>query len=248
MPLGDALAGSSSQSAASPTAPASTTAPGPPAKKKPCKKPPKKAPSTPPKPKQPSDWHLRKLQVPEGSGRIKMTYELHLCTLWELTTQYSIPPQVADANKAPFMRHFTSEGQGRPTITSSLNDHSTLIDDCTQWVTAFRASLLETNTIISGNIQLPCWAPDVLSADPDSMYNLLHEYITYVTFKQAAVAHGYAHMGINLEFVEKFGLMRKFYGSFVFSYMHKTTKSEAKSPGSMLKAKQMTPVWKHHAE
>ncbi|KAG6913388.1 hypothetical protein DXG01_007233, partial [Tephrocybe rancida] len=64
MPLGDAMTGSSSQSAAGPTAPASTATPGPSAKKKPCKKPPKKAPSTPPKPKRPSDWHLHKLQVP----------------------------------------------------------------------------------------------------------------------------------------------------------------------------------------
>ncbi|KAG6914363.1 hypothetical protein DXG01_000785 [Tephrocybe rancida] len=265
-PPGDALTGSSFQSTAGPTAPTSTTAPGPPAKKKPPKKPPKKAPSTPPKPKQPSDWHLCKLQVPEGSKRTKTTYKLHLRTLWELMTQYSIPPQVTDADKAPFMRRFTSEEQVRQTITSSLDDHSTLINDCTQQVTAFRASLLETNIIISGNMQriqteamllmfrmvailgLPRWALDVLSADPDSMYNLLHEYIAYVTFKQAAVAHGYAHMGINLEFVEKFGLMRKFYRSFVFSYMHKTTKSEVKSPRSMLKAKQMTPIWKRHAE
>ncbi|KAG6903610.1 hypothetical protein DXG01_016349, partial [Tephrocybe rancida] len=92
------------------------------------------------------------------------------------------------------------------------------------------------------------WAPDVLSSDPDSMYNLLHEYIAYLTFKQATIAYGYSHMGVNLEFVEKFGVMRKFYRSFVFSYMHKNAKLEAKSPGSMLKAKQMTPVWKRRGE
>jgi hypothetical protein len=91
------------------------------------------------------------------------------------------------------------------------------------------------------------WAPDVLSNDPESMYNLLHEYIALKTFEQVAGAFGYAHMGANLSCTTDFALMRKLYRSFVFSYMYGIAKSEAKNPGSVAKGKQMTGVWKRRS-
>jgi len=91
------------------------------------------------------------------------------------------------------------------------------------------------------------WAPDVLSGDPESMYNLLHEHIALKTFEQVSGAFGYSHMGTNLSCINDFALMRKFYRNFVFSYMHGIAKSEAKNPGSVAKAKQMTGVWKRRS-
>ena len=51
------------------------------------------------------------------------------------------------------------------------------------------------------------WAPDVLSQDPNSMYNLLHEHIALVTFEQVAAGFGYSHLGIDLSLIHNFILM-----------------------------------------
>jgi hypothetical protein len=88
------------------------------------------------------------------------------------------------------------------------------------------------------------WAPDVLGNDPESMYNLLHEHIALKIFEQVLGAFGYSHIGMKLSCINNFALMHKLYRTFVFSYMHGIAKSEAKNPGSVVKAKQMTGVWK----
>ena len=54
---------------------------------------------------------------------------------------------------------------------------------------------------------LACWAPDVLSQDPNSMYNLLHEHIALMTFKQVTAGFGYSHLGIDLSLIHNFILM-----------------------------------------
>jgi hypothetical protein len=77
------------------------------------------------------------------------------------------------------------------------------------------------------------WAPDVLSQDPESMYNLLHEYLALTTFEQIAGSFGYSHMGPNLTVVRDFPLMRKFYRNFVFSYLRAIVKKEVKMPGAI---------------
>ena len=51
------------------------------------------------------------------------------------------------------------------------------------------------------------WAPDVLSQDPNSMYNLLHEHIALMTFEQVAAGFGYSHLGIDLSLIHNFILM-----------------------------------------
>ena len=88
------------------------------------------------------------------------------------------------------------------------------------------------------------WAPDVLSQDPNSMYNLLHEHIALVTFEQVAAGFGYSHLGIDLSLTHNFVLMRKLYCNFVYSYMLGIAKLENKTPGSVTKSKTMTNVWK----
>ena len=92
------------------------------------------------------------------------------------------------------------------------------------------------------------WAPDIMSSDPDSMYNLLHEHIALIKFEQVASTFGYSHLGINLQLVQNFVLLRKLYRNFVFSHMCKLAKLEAKSPGSIAKGNEMTNVWKRRKE
>lgn len=92
------------------------------------------------------------------------------------------------------------------------------------------------------------WAPDVLSSDPESMYNALHEQIALITFEQVAAAFGYSHVSINLQFVRDYTLLCKLYRSFVFSHMHRIAKLEAKSPGGVAKGNEMTNIWKRRKE
>ncbi len=77
------------------------------------------------------------------------------------------------------------------------------------------------------------WAPEVFTGNSDSMYNLLHEYIALLTFQQVLDAYGYNHIGALKKFHSDFGLMRKFYHSFVFSYMRGRARAEQKNPGSV---------------
>ncbi|KAF8155850.1 hypothetical protein B0H34DRAFT_675962 [Crassisporium funariophilum] len=138
----------------------------------------------------PSNYHLKRKEVPKDAEKTKLAYQLHIHALWGLPAQDSIPPKVTNALKEPFLKTVTSLG-------------------------------------------LRSWALDVLSGDPDSMYNLLHKHVAFTTFEKVAAAHGYAHMGVNLSLVCNFVLMQKFYHNFVFSYMYEIAKLEAKSPGSV---------------
>jgi hypothetical protein len=153
----------------------------------------------------------------------------------------------------------------RNSVTASLDDNSASIQGAQTKVRELLNSISDSVGIITNNIKripeshlllmfrsvaclgLQQWAPDVLSNDPESMYNLLHEHIALKTFEQVSGAFGYSHMGANLSCINDFALMRKLYRSFVFSYMHGIAKLEAKNPGSVAKAKQMTGVWKRRS-
>jgi len=151
--------------------------------------------------------------------------------------------------------------QVKSTVTTSLTQHASGINNARHRVQEFLRSLPE-NSIISANIRrigqnhlllmfrtvaslgLDRWAPDVLSNDPESMYNLLHEHIALLTFEQVSGAFGYAFIGNNLAFTHDFALLRKIYRSFVFAYMSKIVRSENKKPGSVARTKEMVNVWK----
>lgn len=153
----------------------------------------------------------------------------------------------------------------KSTVTASLEQNEGHIQNAQAMMDEFLGSLQEGSTV-SNNIKripnphlllmfrtvaslgLKRWAPDVLSGDPESLYNLLHEHIALTTFEQVSGAFGYSHMGINLSFVHNFPLMRKFYRSFVFSYIHNIAKLEEKSPGGVAKVKHLSTVYKRRSE
>jgi hypothetical protein len=176
--------------------------------------------------------------------------ELHIRALWCLPHQNVSPPSVTEDDRKAYASRFTSEDQVRTSVHNSLNNNAGHIAAAADRLTSLK-SIFSPNSKISANLAripeplllyafrviatfgLPRWAPDVLSQDPDSMYNLLHEYIALNTFEQVAAGHGYLHMGINLAVVRDFALMRKFYRNFVFSYLRNLAKMEAKRPGAV---------------
>ena len=173
-----------------------------------------------------------------------MALELHLRILWLLSHQAAIPPV-----------------QVKSSVTASLDQNSGLIHDSCTLIEEFLKSSPD-GRVISHNIKhmsqsnlllmfrtvailgLEQWAPDILSCDPDSMYNLLHEHIALITFEQVSSTFSYSHMGLDLSLLHDFPLMRKLYQSFIFNYMYNITKVEAKKPGSIAKGKLMSNVWK----
>lgn len=153
----------------------------------------------------------------------------------------------------------------KTSVTSSLEQNTGNIQDARTRASMLVAALPEGSTI-ANNIRrvsethlhylfrsvacvgLRRWAPDVLSKDPDSMYNLLHEHIALTTFEQMAGSCGYDFTGIVPSFARDFVLMRKMYRSFVYSYMYDIAKTEAKSPGHVAKDKQMSAVWRRRQD
>ncbi|KAF9466569.1 hypothetical protein BDZ94DRAFT_1306162 [Collybia nuda] len=58
----------------------------------------------PKKLKRPSDWHLRKTEIPDGAKETKLALELHIWVLWCLSNQNVIPPKVTNDIKAHFAK------------------------------------------------------------------------------------------------------------------------------------------------
>jgi hypothetical protein len=191
--------------------------------------------------------------------------QLHIRALWCLPHQNAIPPVISDDDRAAYAGRFVNEAQVKSSVQDSLHRNSTYINAAETRLNNLYNSLSD-NSIISNNIRriskpqllfvfrtvacsgLPCWAPDVQSMDPDSIYNLLHEYIAVNTFQQVAISHGYDHMGINRELINDFPMLRKFYRSFVYSYISKIAKMEAKSPGAVEKSHERENIVKRRSD
>lgn len=191
---------------------------------------------------------------------------MHLRALWELPHQNAVPPPVTTSDIEHFNRRFKSEDDVRVSVTTSLDANEVNIVGARARVNALKASLSGPYSITSNHIKrisedfllimfravahfgLTRWAPDILSRDPDSMYNLLHEHIALATFEQVSASYGYTHVGNNLAHVRDFALMRKLYRSFVYSHMVNIAKLEAKQPGKVAMLNDMGNVWKRRQE
>lgn len=176
--------------------------------------------------------------------------ELHIRALWCLPHQNAVPPEVLAEDQNAYAARFTSEAHIQTSVQDSLNNSGNFMHAAEDRFTNLIGSLSDKSKI-SANIRripkplllfafrtiaffgLVRWAPDVLSQDPESMYNLLHEYIALTTFEQIAGSFGYSHMGPNLTVVRDFPLMRKFYRNFVFSYLRAIVRKEVKMPGAI---------------
>ena len=196
----------------------------------------------------------------------QLALQVHCRALWQLPSQNLVPPKVTVADRAHYNSRFSSESAIKSSVHASLDANSVDINEARSRVRQLLDSLTDLNSTTANHIQridesflclmfrtvsffgLAHWAPDVLSQDPNSMYNLLHEHIALVTFEQVAAGFGYSHLGIDLSLTHNFVLMRKLYRNFVYSYMLGIAKLENKTPGSVAKSKTMTNVWKRRKE
>ena len=179
--------------------------------------------------------------------------------------QKATPPRVTNEDRLRYDTQFMSVAAIKTSVQQSLEFNAGEINNASARVQAILEDLPEGG-IIANNIRripqqhlemmyrsisflgLARWAPDVLRGDPESMYNILHEQLVLTTFQQVAAAFGYAHIGINLQLVHNFVILRKFYRNFVFSYMGRIAKTEFKAPGKVAKGKKLTNTWKRRKE
>ncbi|PPQ74620.1 hypothetical protein CVT26_007464 [Gymnopilus dilepis] len=200
--------------------------------------------------RRPSDWHISRKDVPSAARKTKEALEVHIRALWCLPDQNAVPPQVSAEDRNTYAARFTSEANIRTSVQDSLNNSGEFMLAAEERFESLLSTLSESSKISANIRRIPKpllllafrsiaffgllrWAPDVLSKDPESLYNLLHEHIALKTFEQIAGAYGYSHIGTNLTVIRDYALMRKFYRNFVFSYLQGIAKKEAKMPGAV---------------
>ncbi len=86
------------------------------------------------------------------------------------------------------------------------------------------------------------WRPNILG-NADSLYNVAHERIALVTFRQMASQHRYAFMSVNLSTIDDLALLKKCYRSFVFSYLQTQLRKETKQPGRVMQDAKLKAVY-----
>lgn len=188
-------------------------------------------------------------------------FELHIRTLWGLVTQSSIPPPPSDLHMRTFEDRFKSENQVNLAINANLLSNGGRMEDIKPHIQHLRKSLQLDNSYISANINqisedhlftmfgavtaagLFRWAPDVLG-DPDSIYNIVHENIAMVTFRQISAAYGYTFMENNLEMAQRVVVLKVLYRNFVFSYFQNLAKKEARKSGSVMEYNKLKAIYK----
>jgi len=185
-----------------------------------------------------------------------------------LSSQNQLPPKLDGNTISIYQQRFSNAGAIVSSVRGILKNNSTAIDAVLAKVTEFCNNLPdETSSTISGNIWripedhllslfmhcavvtlgLPRWNPDVLSTDPNSMYNILHEQLALQTFQNVVISHGYAHFGINHGKM-KLSLLKQFYRSFVYGWMRDLVKRKLKSPGSVERDTVATNMYKRHSD
>ena len=91
------------------------------------------------------------------------------------------------------------------------------------------------------------WNPDIMSTDPNLMYNILHEQLAIQTFQHIVISHGYAHFGINHGKM-KMSLLKQLYCSFVYGWMWDLVKHNLKLPGGIQWDTMAMNMYKWHSD
>jgi hypothetical protein len=193
---------------------------------------------------------------------LQLTLEIHICVLWGLVSQDSLPTAVSNINRTNYDTCFDNAKAIKASVTTALENHARDITKARDLVTVLLEKVKTKQGSIINNIKqipephllmmfrtvatcgLPQWNPDVLSGDPDSMYNVLHETIALITFEQAAAAYAYSFTGMVMNFVNNYALLKRLYWNFIFSYMMNIAKVENKNPGQFNGTLLKGPVWK----
>jgi len=183
-----------------------------------------------------------------------------------LPSQNELPPELSADETSVFQQRFSTAGAIATSVRDILRNNSTKIDAVLGKVTKFRSDLPdETSSTISGNIRripedlllymhgavatlgLSNWNPDVMSTDPNSMYNILHEQLAIQTFQHIVISHGYAHFGINHGKM-RVSLLKQLYRNFVYGRMRDLVKHDLKSPGDVKRDTTATNMYKRRSD
>ena len=183
-----------------------------------------------------------------------------------LLSQNKLPPKLDKDKVSVYEQHFSTANVIVTSVHNILRNNSAKIDAVLGKVTKFCKNLPdETSSTISGNIQqipedhllymhgvvatlgLSSWNPNIMSTDPNSMYNTLHEQLAIQTFQYIVIAHGYAHFGINHGKM-KMSLLKQLYRRFVYGQMQDLVKCDLKSPRSIQRDIMATNMYKRHSD
>ncbi|KAJ3737888.1 hypothetical protein EV360DRAFT_14368, partial [Lentinula raphanica] len=81
-------------------------------------------------------------------------------------------------------------------------------------------------------IGLEFWNPDVAGGSPESLYNSIHEHIAITTFQVLLSAFAYRVLAPDMSLAKNYVLCRQIYQHFVFHYIGKKMRKEARKPGN----------------
>ncbi|KAL1678470.1 hypothetical protein EV122DRAFT_251976 [Schizophyllum commune] len=215
-------------------------------------------------------WQLSAVSVPKDALPTKRAIQLHIRLLWGLYTQSSVPVTADGKVVSAFCEALADTGAVHKSVQAALVHNSAAIDAAGKEATKLRASwqgLSASSTIARSLLKIPTvniqfvlrtlassildkWAPDIAGCDPESTYNLLHEQIALVTWRQVGSANkGYSRIYRVLpKFAGSDSFFLRVYRSFVFSYMQGIAEKEVKEPGSLARNNAMAQIYRRRQD
>lgn len=130
---------------------------------------------------------------------LQLTLMLHICVLWGLVNETSIPDAFTNVERMNYDACFDSVNAIKADVTEALNNHATNINKAWIVVITLQEKIKDKQGTITTNmrqilelhlVMMFCtvatyrlwqWNPDSC-ANPDLMYNVLHETIVLLTF------------------------------------------------------------------
>ncbi|KIK64470.1 hypothetical protein GYMLUDRAFT_56930 [Collybiopsis luxurians FD-317 M1] len=180
------------------------------------------------------------------STKQKKSLHFHIRLLWGLFSRKDVPPLVSTAVIERFNECFTTADKEQ--LDTLLNSaQATTEGHATAQEIWDRAFLADGTTarnlhcvsdfwldhIFSGvhAVGLEKWAPDVCS-HPSSLYNTVHAHIALSTYCQLLSGHAYNFLVPDMSMALKHDLCEQIYEHFVFHYIGKKQRDEARKPGT----------------
>ncbi|KAJ3830747.1 hypothetical protein F5880DRAFT_1467821, partial [Lentinula raphanica] len=178
-------------------------------------------------------------------------FYLHLRILWRLFSKDETPPLVTAEMILRFNERFASTNDAKAQIDQIMRaSHAASAEALAKVQDVKRLAWLASSSKTSQNIQrvedvflerlfssvaaigLEFWNPDVAGGSPESLYNSIHEHIAITTFQVLLSAFAYRVLAPDMSLAKNYVLCRQIYQHFVFHYIGKKMRKEARKPGN----------------
>lgn len=178
--------------------------------------------------------------------------------LWGLINAKDIPTSPSDSVLKAFEELFHDDAavdqahaDGQPLVDLELVEvrQSVSIEDRSSiaaQLLAIEEHIIEYTKVQLAKFGLKAWCPD-LRQTPYSVYNAAHRIVAIDTFKQALVAHAYAHLAPNISYAKNMLLLVQMYDHFVHHYQWIRYRRECRLPGSVRATDEANPAYKARA-